>query len=124
MIIPAIMETGHEKIDEFIGHAEAYIRTQKQLGKLIAVEKAGLYFSAAASGLVLFALFFFAAVFASLALAWGIAQWLDSPYAGFVAVTALYLLAGIVLSLKHEQWLRQPLFRIFIRNVLKHGTHE
>lgn len=118
------MDSTKEKIDMLTEHAEAYIKTQQQLGKLIITQKTGELFSSVVSALILFAIFFFVIVFASLALAWGISSWFENMYAGFIAVTALYLLTGIILSVKRDRLLKTPLQNMFIRSSLKNDAHE
>lgn len=118
------METGNERIDQLLHHAEEYVNTQKQIGKLMITKKGAEIFSAAASALMLSVIFFFVVLFASLTFAWAVSAWFGNPYAGFIGLTVLYLLAGVLLSVKREQWLKAPLKNLFIRSALKNDPHE
>ncbi|MFI5220175.1 MAG: phage holin family protein [Bacteroidia bacterium] len=112
------------KIDDLIDHAEEYFKTRQELSKLVAAEKASIAVSSLVSGIVIFVIFFFVIVFASLALAHFISEYTGKAYIGYIAVMLLYLIAGLILNAKKEQWLETPVMNAFIKNFFKNDNDE
>lgn len=119
-----MLEEEKTKIDDLIDHAEQYFKTRQELSKLVAAEKAGIAVSSLVAGIVVFAIFFFVIVFASLALAYLISEYTGKIYYGFAAITLLYLIAGIILNAKKEQLLQTPVMNAFIKNFFKNDNDE
>jgi hypothetical protein len=118
------MENEKTKIDLLIDHVEDYFRTRQELSKLIAAEKSSVILSSVITNFIFLLVFSLVFIFASIALAYGIAKYFGEPYAGFLAVALLYLLTGIILFVMKEKWLKTPLANAVIRNFFKTEPHE
>jgi ABC-type polysaccharide/polyol phosphate export permease len=118
------MENEKTKVDDLITHVEEYFQTRQELVKLVAAEKSSSVLSSVVSNLVVLAIFFLVMVFASIALAYAISQYTGQAFAGFLAVAVLYLVMGIVLYAKQDQWLKTPMANAIIKNFFKHEHDE
>ncbi len=118
------MENEKTKVDDLIDHVEEYFQTRQELSKLVAAEKSSVILSSVITNLVFLLIFSLVFVFASIALAYGISQYFGQAFAGFLAVALLYLVIGIVLYAKQDQWLKTPLANAVIKSFFKNDNHE
>jgi len=118
------MENEKTKIDQLVEHAEEYFHTRQELSKMIAAEKSGVILSSVVASLALLCVFLLVLVFASIALAYGISQYFGQAFAGFLAVAVLYLLVGIVLYAKQDQWLKTPVANAVVKNFFQNEDNE
>jgi hypothetical protein len=119
-----MLEEEKTNIDHLFAHIEAYLKTRQELGKLVAAEKTSAVASTIFSSLIIFALFFFVIVFASVALAYGLAMYFGETVYGFLAVAGLYLLAAIILSVNRKKWIETPVMNAVIKNFFKNEDHD
>jgi len=117
-------EQEKSNIDSLIAHTEEYLKTRQELGKLVVAEKTGIIASTIFSSLVIFGLFFFTIVFASIALAFVLGRIFGDTMYGFLAVTGLYFLAGVLLLANKKKWMEVPVMNMLIKNILKEEEHE
>jgi hypothetical protein len=113
------MENIKEKYDNLVDHIKDYVNNRIELAKLMAIEKgatgvsnAAAYFIVGFLGLIVF-------IFFSITLALGIAELLGSGFAGFLAVTLLYLITALLLFFNRQKWVIEPISNVFIRSALK-----
>ncbi len=118
------MENEKTKVDDLIDHVEEYFHTRQELSKLVATEKSSVILSSVVTNLIFLLIFSLVFVFASIALAYGISQYFGQAFAGFLAVAVLYLLVGIILYAKQDQWLKTPMANAVIKNFFKDNDHE
>lgn len=113
-----------EKMEELVNHAEEYLKTRQELSKMIIAEKTSTVLSSVMTGFVLFFTFFFVFVFASFSLAYFISEYYGKTSLGFVSVTGLYLLTGLLLYFNRNKWMKTPMMNVIIKNFFKHDVHE
>lgn len=118
------MENEKTKLDDLIEHAEEYFKTRQELSKMIAAEKISSILSSVVANLILLSIFLLVFVFASIALAYGISQYLGQAFAGFLAVAVLYLFIGIILYAKRDKWLKAPMANAVIQNFFQSGNND
>ena len=117
-------EQEKSNIDNLIDHTEEYLKTRQELSKLTVAEKASIVASSLFSSVVIFGLFFFTVVFASIALAFALAKMFGDTMYGFLAVTGFYFLAGILLLANRKKWMEVPVMNMVIKNFLKNEDNE
>jgi hypothetical protein len=113
------MEQG-DNFNILVDRVEEYIETQKQLGKLRAIEKASIASSSIVSNLAIIFLFLLVFLFFSVALAYVIAEYYGKTSIGFGSVGLLYLLIGIVLYIKRDAWIKLPVSNSLISKLMDH----
>ena len=118
------METLQTKITNLTEHVEDYIKTREELAKLIAAEKSSVVAGEMVSSLVLLLIFSTVFLFFSFAAAYLIAELSGKEYYGFISVTGLYLLIGILLYANRQRWLKNPVINSVIKNFFKTENHE
>lgn len=112
------MEEKYKFIDSLVSSAETYSKTSIELMKLKTVDKvADIVSTLVASLPVVIALTLF-----FITLNFGISLWLGAllgqSYLGFFVVAAFYGLAGIVLYLFRNKWIKKPLNNSMINEML------
>ena len=117
-------EQEKSNIDHLIHHTEEYLKTRQELSKLAVAEKTSIVASTFFSSIVIFGLFFFTVVFASIALAFALARIFGDTMYGFLAVTGFYFLAGILLLANRKKWMEVPIMNMIIKNILKEEDHD
>jgi hypothetical protein len=71
------------------------------------------------AGLIVACGFLFFLVFASIAAAYALSAWIGKMYAGFLIVSGIYFLLGIIIWNGREKFLRIPVMNAMIRQLLK-----
>lgn len=111
-------------LNNFIEHAEDYLKTRQEYSKLLAVEKGSKALSAGITTLILFCIFLCFFIFISLAIAYLISEYTGKISTGFGIVGAFYLLAGIILYIGRERLLKIPIMNIIISNIFQEKEDE
>ena len=96
-----------------------YLSVRSKIFSLQLAESAATLLSnliANAAAILFFIIFF---VFASVGLAFLVAQWIDNTAGGFFIVAAFYLIIGLVIWMVKDGSIERPLTNIFIRNFFK-----
>lgn len=91
-----------------------YLELQKQYIKLDTTEKLTVFFSAVATATVCLSLVAMALFFLLFALATLIGQAIGQLWLGFLIMGAFLLLLMLVVYLKRQQWIIQPLSRLIV----------
>jgi hypothetical protein len=112
------------KFDHLLDGTEEYFKTQQELIKLIALQKMSAVAGGLFSSIVIFLLFLFVVVFASISMAYFIAVYTGKPYLGFAVIAFFYLIAGLITYSKRKSLLEKPVMNAMIRNFFKEGSHE
>ncbi|WP_276482266.1 phage holin family protein [Paraflavitalea pollutisoli] len=112
-------------IRELVSTAREYVEVSVESAKLTAAEKISLLVSNLVAGALVALVFFFFLLFVSVAGALAISNWLQLPWAGWLAMGGVYLLAGIVVWMIKEQWIRIPVMNNIIQQLFKNDAgHE
>jgi hypothetical protein len=96
-----------DKINDLIEHLKGYLDTQLELIKIKAVDKSSAIISNAVAFLVVMVFLFFFILLASVAGALVLSVWFGKWYLGFLIVSGLYLLLGIITWKSKENLLRR-----------------
>ncbi|MBN2635288.1 MAG: phage holin family protein [Prolixibacteraceae bacterium] len=112
------MEEKYKMLEELWTSAETYGKTNVELIKLKTVDKV----ADGASSMVAWAAVVIALVLFFITLNFGIAllvgELVGKPYLGFLIVAAFYGLAGLILYLFKDKWIKKPLNNSMINNML------
>ena len=86
-------------LNNFIEHAEDYLKTRQEYSKLLAVEKGSKALSAGITTLILFCIFLCFFIFISLAIAYLISEYTGKISTGFGIVGAFLVCVGVYAGL-------------------------
>ena len=111
-------------IENLRNTAQEYIETQVKLFKLQAAEKVSALVATTAAYLILSVFLLFFLLFASIAGAYVLSEIIGRPYAGFLIVSGIYLVIGLVIFLNREKLLRRPLLNAIIRQLFKEDPND
>jgi hypothetical protein len=112
------MEEKFKYIDSLLNSAETYSKTSVELIKLKTVDKV----ADGTSSIVAWTAVIIALILFFITLNFGLALWLGAlmgeNYLGFFAVAGFYALAGIVLFIFKDKWIKKPLNNSMINQML------
>jgi len=112
------MEEKFKYIDSLVSSAETYGKTSFELFKLKTVDKVADIVSTLVASLP----FVIALILFFITLNFGISLWLGAllgqSYLGFFVVAAFYGLAGIILYIFRNKWIKKPLNNSMINQML------
>lgn len=113
------MEERRKHLDSLVDSAEEYAKTNIELIKLTAVDK----IADGASSMIAWVAVAFALLLFFITLNFGVAlligDLLGKSYLGFLIVAGFYGLAGLILFLIKDKWIKKPLNNSLINQMLK-----
>jgi phosphoglycerol transferase MdoB-like AlkP superfamily enzyme len=113
------MEDNPKIIEELLGKAAEYGKTELQLAKLKVLDKTSDAVSTAVPHLVVIVLALIFLLFVNLGIAFWLGGILGNIYYGFFAVAAFYGITALVLHFFMHKWLKKHVGNYIVRNVLK-----
>lgn len=118
------MENNKPELDDLINEVKDYLETRRKLGKLKAIDKGSQIAASSVTVLFLVVISSLVLIFISIAGALALSDALGKNYAGFLLVSLFYLLLGIILYIKRDSWIRDPIVNTLIQNFFKDSKHE
>lgn len=115
------METGQEKpglVESLVEKTEAYCRTNLELMKLKSVDKTAGVLSSAVSRLVAFLLIFMFLAMAGIGASLWLGEVMGKTYYGFLCVSGIYAVAGVLLYIFKNNWIRKSVNDALIAEAL------
>ena len=111
------MEKTFARVEELTDTIKEYITTRIESVKLNAAEKTSAVMANLLAGLIVAFVFLCFILFASVALSFGLGEWIGKTWAGFLIVAGLYLLLGIVVWAARGKMIRLPFMNAMIRQL-------
>jgi hypothetical protein len=118
------MEEIFSKIENLLSHLKEYADNRVTIVKLTIAEKVSRLVANVLAGIFVLFVFFFFIIFASITLAILLSMWIGKMYAGFLIVTGLYFLAGIIIWMFREKLLRLPIMNAMINQLFEDEDEE
>jgi energy-coupling factor transporter transmembrane protein EcfT len=118
------MEKAFAKVEELADTVKEYVKTRIESVKLNVAEKSSAVIANIIAGLVVAGFFMSFIIFGSIALAFGLGEWIGKTWAGFLIVALLYLLIGIIVWIARVRIIRLPLMNAFIRQLFSNEYEE
>jgi len=114
------------KIESLAEHVKEYLNSNIELIKLKTAEKSSAVLSNIIAAAVVACILFFFLVFASIAVALILSNWIGKMYAGFLIVAGFYLLTGTIIWMNKERMIRIPIMNKIIQQLFKdeHGNDK
>lgn len=106
-------------VESLIGNSTEYVETRFNLLKLKLVDKTADLASSLLAILPLLLTFFIVFVLLNIGVALLIGDLLGKAYLGFLVLTAIYIIIGLVLYNGRNKWLKTPVANLIIRKFLK-----
>ena len=107
------------KVEKLAEHAKEYVNLKMDSLKLTTAEKSSAVLSNLIAGAIVAFVFIFFLVFASIAGAIAISDWIGKQYAGFLIVAGVYLLLAIIVWLSKDRMIRIPIMNKIIHQLFK-----
>ncbi len=113
-----------DKFEDLIHHAHEYVNAQIDLLKLKAVQKASRVVAFIVGLFFIMLMFTLAFLFISLALAHYFGELWKHEWAGYLTVTGIYFLLGIILLRFRKQLIVKPITNLIVRLVFSNDQNE
>jgi hypothetical protein len=110
-----IWQTG--RLKDIPDHVLDYLKTKFELYKVIFIEQISQAASNIVLGVLLFLIGLFTLIFLSITLALVIGKALDETYLGFLIVSCIYIIAGIILFTMKKKLILEPITNMIIQKV-------
>lgn len=101
--------------ESFVDQVKEYLNTRLAQLKLSFAEKTSKVVAIMIAVIVSALVFFLFLVLISVAGAIAIGQWLENYWLGFVIIAGVILLAGFILWISKDGWLRRPIMNALIK---------
>jgi Fe2+ transport system protein B len=111
------MEKTFDRVEELADTIKEYVNSRIESVKLSVAEKSSAVIANVVAGIIVALVFFFFIIFASIALSFGLGEWIGKTWAGFLIVAGLYLLLGIVVWAARGKIIRLPLMNAIIQQL-------
>ncbi|MCX6314794.1 MAG: phage holin family protein [Sphingobacteriales bacterium] len=118
------MEKDPNQFEQLYQDIRDYVNTRQELLKLQVTEKSTRFTAHLISFLIIIPFFFLAFLFISFALAHLFAEWWGHEYAGYLTVTLLYLIIGMILLIFRKRLLVKPLKNGMIKMIFSKKTDD
>jgi uncharacterized membrane protein len=112
------------KTEELAKHIKEYVDTKVQHTKLLVAEKASRIISDLIARTVVLVLMVLFVLFASIALAFALAEWTGALWAGFLIVAGIYLLIVIIVWSGRERFIRVPVMNNIVKQLFSEESKE
>jgi hypothetical protein len=109
-------------IESLIGNSTDYVETRVKLAKLKLVDKTSNVASSLLSFIPLVIIFLIVFILLNIGIALLIGDLLGKAYWGFLILSALYIITGLVLYNQRDKWVKVPFANMLIRKFLKNTT--
>lgn len=118
------MEKTFAKVEELAGTIKDYVNARIEAVKLNAAEKSSVVISNLIAGLVVAFVLLLFIVMGSIALAFGLGEWIGKTWAGFLIVAFIYLLIGIIVWIARVRIIRLPVMNAIIKQLFRSDDEE
>jgi hypothetical protein len=109
------MAQDFDNAENFVDQVKEYLNTRLAQLKLSFAEKTSKVVAILIASVVSALLFFLFLVLLSVAGAIAVGQWLNNYWLGFIIIAGVILLAGFILWLSRDGWLRRPIMNALIK---------
>lgn len=118
------MEKAFAKVEELADTVKDYVNTRIESAKLSIAEKSSAVIANIMAGFIVAGVFLLFFLFGSIALAFGLGEWLGKTWAGFLIVGILYLLTGVIVWFTRIKLIQLPLMNAFIKQLFSKTDEE
>ena len=112
------MENQTTSVESLLEKIRNYVETRLDLLKLKAIDKSAGVLSAVVSMLLVILILFICIILINIGLALLIGECLGKAYYGFLIMAGVNALAGLVLYLARNKWVKTPISNSLIKNLL------
>jgi hypothetical protein len=118
------MEKAYAHIEELADSVKEYVNTRVESAKLTLAEKSSAMIANLAAGMVVAVVFLFFLIFAGIALALVLGEWIGQNWAGFGIVAGIYGLLAIIVWFARGRLIRLPVMNAMIKQLFGNEDEE
>lgn len=113
------MENQSNSVESLVDRVRSYADTRINLVKLKAIDKSSAIIAMIISLVALILVIFIFIILLNIGIALLIGKWLGNSYYGFFIVAGFYAIAGIILMVFRNKWLKAPITNMMIKSLLE-----
>ncbi len=118
------MEKAFAKVEELADTIKEYVNTKIESVKLTTAEKTSTVIANLIAGFAVAVFFILIVIFAGVAIGFGLGELLGKTWLGFLIVTGLYFLLGIIIWFARGRLIRLPIMNGLIRQLFKNESQN
>lgn len=118
------MENTFEKAGKLAGDIKEYLDTKLEAVKLEAAEKSSMVLANVLAAISVVVVLLFSFIFGGFALAYGLAAITGSIWLGFLIVSVLFLVIGILVWLGRTRLIQLPVMNALIKQLFKEDEED
>lgn len=118
------MEKAFAKAEELVFTVKEYVDTRLEIVKIEAAEKISGIMATLLAVLIVGIVFLFFIGFASIGLAIVLSEWIGKAWAGFLIVSFIYLLIGILVWITRKRIIQLPVMNALIHQMFKNDDQD
>lgn len=118
------MDNVIDKLEELSKNTHDYVNIRIEEVKFELAEKSSGLVANLVAGLTVAVMLLFFVLFASIALALSISNWLHTTWAGFLIVAFLYLFIGLLIWLSRRTLIQLPVMNSIIKQLFKQDEED
>ena len=107
-----------EKVEDLISHVKDYIKYNIELAEIKSIEMISAILSNLFLLLTLFFIFLLTFIFLGISIAFAFSNVLDSYFFGFLMVSFMFIILGIIFWVKRNSLINKPIIKLVIRYCL------
>jgi hypothetical protein len=111
------MEKTFARVEELADTVKDYVNTRIESAKLSIAEKSSAVIANLVAGLLVVTFFILFFLFGSIAMAFGLGEWIGKTWSGFLIVSGFYLLVGIVVWIARVKIIQLPVMNALIKQL-------
>ena len=118
------MPTPQPPVQELFDDVKEYIITQRNLLLTVASKKGADVFYIVITSVIFLLILWFFLILLSFAVAFGLGNWLDHTWLGFLIVAFVYVLIGVLVWKLKDRVIKTPLLKLFFNLLAANKTPD
>lgn len=118
------MEKTFARVEELADTLKEYVNIRIESVKLNAAEKSSIVIANLIAGIIVAMVLLLFIIFASVALSYGLGEWIGKTWAGFLIVAGLYLIVGMGVWFARVKIIRLPIMNALIEQLFSKDDEE
>jgi len=112
------MENQTSSVESLLERIRNYVETRFDLFKLKAIDKSAGVLSGLIAMMMVFLILFICIILLNIGLALLLGEWLGKAYYGFFIMAGVNIIAGLLLFLMRNKWIKTPISNLMFKTLL------
>lgn len=118
------MEKIFDKAEEMVGNIKEYVNNGLNDIKLKVAEKTSAIIANLVAGLMTVFVFLLVIIFGGITLSFGLGEWIGKIWLGFLVVTIIYLLLGVIIWKLRKRIIQFPIMNAILDQLMNNQDEQ